>query len=345
VDGAPGFRCDCDAGYVLDAESGRCLLERQDECPAPLLCRSGYCVPADRSREQCLVDADCRVFEPTAPTTCNPEASGGICLGCRYHSDCPGSAQCNDFGACANLCDDDDDCPYGRCYNAVGLCGQVRCQTDEDCFGGTVCVDADGSGSGQCHRIACVESECSEFHPTGACPTPGEACVYGVCLSGCAPNPCDQEPNRTVCEQTPAGPICRCAPGFVEGPDRACAPAPTAGCGSGFTCEGGFCVDRSDAGFQCATDADCGAIECSSPATLPSGKCTGCTTGADCPRADTCLAGYCLRSCASAADCNAAMVCTPQGYCGTRSCGGPTDCPNGYTCSGTGSCVRRPCTP
>ncbi len=343
TEGEPGYTCECDQGYVPAEEGDGCILAVRQVCPDPLVCRAGFCVPEDRSREQCLTDADCREFDPTAPTTCNPEAAGGICLGCRVHSDCPGNSQCNDFGTCANLCDSDDDCPYGRCYEGLGLCGQISCESDQDCFGGTVCIDSDGDGRGQCHRIPCLETDCSEFNPNGSCPEPGQACVYGRCLSSCDPNPCTREPNRGTCEVTPDGPVCRCDPGFEEAEDGRC--VPRAGqCPQGFVCESGYCVDRAAAGFQCASDQDCGHLTCSDPITLPSGKCVGCSSEQDCPNADVCLAGYCLQSCQADADCHPAMVCKqPQGICGPKDCAGQADCPAGYTCSAGGKCSRIPC--
>ncbi len=150
---AEGYTCDCNVGY--QDQSGQCVLTQWDACPDGLSCQEGYCLPADLSAEQCLVDADCREFDVNAPTTCNADAAGGICRGCFYDSDCPDNSQCNPYGTCANLCDDDNDCPYGRCYSAVGYCGQKICVSDQDCFQSTVCVDADGDGSGQCHRIPC----------------------------------------------------------------------------------------------------------------------------------------------------------------------------------------------
>ncbi len=153
-DSTQGYHCDCDVGY-LPNDQDQCTLDIWETCPGELVCVSGYCVRSDSSDEQCLTDDDCHEFNPQAPTTCNASAAGGICLGCTENIDCPGNAQCNEYGTCANICDDDNDCPYGKCYPAVGYCGQKYCYSDEDCFGGTVCLDEDGDARGMCKRIPC----------------------------------------------------------------------------------------------------------------------------------------------------------------------------------------------
>ncbi|HSW59885.1 MAG TPA: hypothetical protein VLJ60_03755, partial [bacterium] len=120
-----GYHCECNENYV--AQDSGCVLVEFDKCPEGLQCLSGYCVPFDLSNEQCIEDDDCREF-PGATTVCSsPHAAGGICIGCAVASDCPGNTQCYEtYGTCALMCDDDNDCPYGKCYG-TGYCGQKKC--------------------------------------------------------------------------------------------------------------------------------------------------------------------------------------------------------------------------
>ena len=340
---AGGFRCECNQGY--EEQGGACVLSVWTSCPAGLVCRAQVCVPQDLSQEQCLVDSDCHEFFPDAPSFCNESAAGGICLGCVQHTDCPGNTQCTSYGSCALLCDDDGDCPYGRCYSATGFCGQTRCSADTDCFNGTVCIDEDGNGQGLCLRVPCLETECSSTHPNGTCPQPGQACLYGACVDSCSPNPCTQELNKTVCTIEGGAPVCSCAPGYALAADGRCLPE-AAECPSGFACSGGVCADTSNPGFVCAQDSDCGGGLVCSPA-LPSGSCQGCSLTAPCPAGLDCVSGYCLKSCSRPSDCHPEMTCRGSGYCGRKACASPADCAAPYVCvagADGGTCRRPVCT-
>lgn len=346
LDGAaPDVAAALDAVAVTDAASdaGRVVdLGPEGLCSAGQACRNGHCVPEGGDDELCVFDADCRRRDPDAPTTCNAAAAGGICLGCTEDAHCPAGSECSDFGSCNRSCDRDADCPYGSCNEGLGVCMLQRCAEDADCPATTVCQDDDGDGSGLCGRRACQEVECSPANPDGTCPQADAACLYGACVAGCDPNPCDVEPHRTRCELEDGRPTCLCAAGYVADAQGVCQPEVVQRCPEGFECQADYCVDRAAPGFQCALDGDCAGLTCGAPITLPSGKCVGCATGDDCPNADACLAGYCLQTCAGPADCHAGMGCV-NGYCGALACGQPQDCPAGYTCGGSGKCERRPC--
>ncbi len=336
-----GHRCDCDPGYRPAAAGDGCELD-EAECPEGQACSGGYCAPLDRTREQCVSDGDCRSRNAAAGTTCNRGAAGGICLGCVGDLDCPSGTVCSPFGSCATPCSDAADCPYGTCSLQLELCAQARCVADEGCPAGTLCRDEDGDGQGLCSRQPCRETVCSPTFPDGPCLAAGEACIDGRCVAGCDPNPCGGEPHRGRCEERAGGPVCLCDPGYAPDADERCQPEAVPECPAGFACERGFCVDREEPGFQCAADADCGALRCPDPIGLPSGKCQGCQTAEDCPRANACLAGYCLQTCDLRDECPAAMDCV-RGYCGQLTCADAAECPAPYVCGASGKCERPRC--
>ena len=337
-----GYHCDCNENYEADGDG--CDLVEYEICPTGLQCLAGYCVPFDLSNEQCLTTDDCREF-PGATTTCaSPHAAGGICIGCSVASDCPGNSQCYEtYGTCALMCDDDSDCPYGDC-KGTGYCGQKKCYGNEDCFGGSLCIDSNGSGSGMCQRIPCQETACSETNPGGTCEA-GKACIGGTCVGSCDPNPC-VEVNRGTCEIKLGVPSCMCEDGTSE-VDGKCVPETVSTCPDGFSCVNNYCVNSSDAGFVCGTNSDCEDADLTCSPTLPSGSCSGCTYNAECPHGGAevsdCKSGYCLVKCFLDTDCNSGMVCLGAGYCGKKSCVTPKECPDGYTCSESGKCSRMPC--
>ncbi|PJB48225.1 MAG: hypothetical protein CO108_02705 [Deltaproteobacteria bacterium CG_4_9_14_3_um_filter_63_12] len=336
-DTSQGYHCDCNTGY--HDNQGSCTLEVVSACATGLVCRAGYCVAPGSTNEQCLADFDCHTLNPDAPTLCNAAAAGGICMSCGQDLDCPGSAVCNEFSTCATPCSSNSDCPYGTCYRTQGLCGQRFCNSDADCFSGTVCIDENGDGSGLCMRVPCVETQCSPYLPNGTCEA-GATCLGGACVTSCTPNPCS-ELNKGQCVVGSSGVLCLCDTGFELDTSGNCVPS-AGSCPTGFTCEAGVCVDRGDVGFNCALDGDCGSgLTCSS--VLPSGTCSGCGV---CPTGQTCLAGYCLRPCVDASDCAGDMVCRNH-YCGRKDCASGADCGTGATCvlnsQGAGTCNRLPC--
>lgn len=337
-----GYHCECNENYVASGNS--CTLIEVDICTDGLQCLSGYCVPFDLSNEQCIEDEDCREF-PGATTTCSaPNAAGGVCIGCSVPSDCPGNTQCYEtYGTCALMCDDNTDCPYGKCYG-TGYCGQKKCYSNEDCFGGTICIDPDGTGEGMCQRIPCKETACSKTNPGGTCENASASCIGGECVASCTPNPC-KEVNRGTCEIKLGVPTCVCDAGTYEVGGK-CEPKTLAVCPGDLTCVAGFCADKTDPGFVCVEKADCEDVDLTCSPMLPSGICSGCTYASECPHGGAevseCLSGYCLRKCADDVDCNAGMKCL-SGHCGKKDCSKPADCPAEYTCLSSGKCGRIPC--
>ena len=342
-DGQGGFTCSCDVGYQQTTDGG-CEPELVEICPGDDQCLGGWCVPGIGDG-QCIDDSDCHENLSAVdgnPTFCNSAPFGGICIGCSgFDADeCPTGFSCTEYNTCAKVCSSSDECPHGTCNTTMGFCVQATCVSDSECPDGAICFDEDGDGSGMCQRIPCLETLGSPYNPGGACDT-GEACIDGACYGSCAPeNPC-VELNRTNCVETAQGPECHCDEGYAEDANGDCMPE---ACPTGFSCQDGYCVDPGEL-FQCVVDADCGGSLTCSPS-LPTGTCSGCTDAVDCPDGfDTCLSGYCLRSCTTSGDCAAGMECNGLGYCGKLNCTAESDCQPGYTCApgDPGRCERITC--
>ncbi|MBU1536514.1 hypothetical protein KKF84_14405 [Myxococcota bacterium] len=335
------FTCECATGFTENVDGG-CDIEVFETCPADNTCLGDYCVGA-MGEGQCISDEDCHENLTVGnPTFCNPSAAGGICIGCTGLDDdeCPTGTTCTPYGTCASSCTLPTDCPHGTCDTDSGYCVQSLCVSDQECPEGTLCVDENNDGSGMCQRAPCTETLCSVYNPQGEC-DPGASCIMGTCYDSCTPNPCTGL-NRTLCVEETQGPQCECDSGYVEDVEGNCVPEI---CPSGFSCQDGYCVDPGEL-FQCVIAADCGGTMTCSPL-LPTGTCSGCTDGTDCPAGfDTCLAGYCLRSCGGSNDCAEGMECGGSGYCGKKICSQESDCQPGYTCvagSSESRCERIPC--
>lgn len=126
VFGAPSI---CDA--CLSA-SGGC---RMGTCDDDLLC-------------PCATNADC-----PDELTCN----GGRCVPCSTDAQCGCDRYCA-ADECHDRCDDDDDCPRGRCHPESGRC--VPCLTDAECGGGRCFEDG-------CQGLCGSLLSCAPFVPCG----------------------------------------------------------------------------------------------------------------------------------------------------------------------------------
>ncbi len=349
-----GYHCDCNNGYTN--VDGTCKVVSVDVCPNGTTCTAGYCITTDSAlleKEQCITNNDCHEFNPNSTSICNAAAAGGICNNCQGAEDCPGNTQCNDYGTCQYMCDTDMDCPHGVCAETMGICRLPHCKTNEDCFGGTVCIVDSQFSDGMCMRIPCNEKYCSPTNPDGECPNMDESCLGGKCVNSCTPvNPCT-EPNKTVCQDLADGPVCSCAAGTALDVNGKCKPIPTANCPGDLECSNGYCTEFLNEFFECSTSSDCEGLNCSPK--LPSGICSGCQFGSDCPtNGEECVGGgvngpngVCMKPCVLDSECHDGMKCkaTPAGYfyCGSKTCLSPADCGDGYTCTESGVCNRIPC--
>ncbi|XP_050002772.1 low-density lipoprotein receptor-related protein 1-like isoform X2 [Alexandromys fortis] len=154
--------------------------------------------------------------------------------GCPVVLRCPeGEMRCLKSGECVLtewICDHDADCKDGTdekdCDPKVLPCGprQWACRSGDQCVpdfwhcdGQSDCRDS--SDEAECAPQKCLDSEfqCA----TGACLSFSvvcdgrEDCVDGSDEGGeCSSSACSPEQCYHACYQTPAGPVCACAPGF-----------------------------------------------------------------------------------------------------------------------------------
>lgn len=108
------------------------------DCPVPLVCEAGSCVP------ECVSDQDCGPGRHCDESACMPLATPGACL---RHSDCPEGEACQG-GQCAPLepvptpaCDYDSDCGKAGQHCVGGACA-CECRSDADCGANRACQGA-----------------------------------------------------------------------------------------------------------------------------------------------------------------------------------------------------------
>ena len=112
---------DCPIGSmcIQDADGlGSCRLPDEascagdEDCAAPLVCRSAACTNECTTNAECTVGSVCRVDEATGASGC--------------------------FDPATVACDLDSDCEPGEACQADGRC-RPECRTDRDCSDGLVC--------------------------------------------------------------------------------------------------------------------------------------------------------------------------------------------------------------
>ena len=107
--------CDDDDG------GGGSAFVYNSECEAPLVCRSGACVPECRTQRDCPLGTSC-ILVREGQGACQPEADSM----CVLNSDCPEPLVCGADSLCRPECLEDRDCPTGR------ACIDSRCVTMAD---------------------------------------------------------------------------------------------------------------------------------------------------------------------------------------------------------------------
>lgn len=298
---------DCPSGHICDSRSTCIPGGPGNQCTADANCPTGqFC---DKTTNMCVPSQTCSPSYP-CPTgmTCDPARGTCVPVSCRAPTDCPRPTYCN---------------------LQTGLCvPTMTCQTNQDCqvLPGNLTCDPT--------RHVCVPSLPPPACTTNAnCPT-GQTCCNGVCKT---PPP----PPAGTCTYSGecGGGVCRLD---FRGVGLCHAPCTTdANCGTGDSCQNGFCDTNPNSPRTCVFNTSCPANH-----TCINGVChANCTTDANCTNpADFCDQGICqpdwrvVTECAVDHDCTHPGEQCVNGQCRTRcmtdaqcvNCvDGPT-CVNGY---------------
>ena len=327
---------------------------------------------------------------PPAPCLCNVDADcdpGDICVNTEFGWACkayPPQGLCwnNEHCPFGSVCQDPAPCPCdGECaQEEPGKCteGTGCCTSDEDCFGGDVCVNSvckqslpgkqcwgqEGCPDGEScvgANVCPCESECPSEDTQGKCFPEGQGCCLTDADCGlgeaCVDDLCKANPGEGQCwadsqcdlDQTCQGAVsCSClatscageTPGSCQGSLDCC--STDAECDGSQVCVNDACHDPVGGG-TCWTDNDC----------VDAGAtCVGaamCECGVPCAgeQAGTCSGGLENGCCESDSDCDAGSSCVGS-VCKEKpsqgSCWSIDDCLVGQVCDGASVCpCNTPC--
>jgi hypothetical protein len=345
---------DCAEGCYCDARTGKCV-------------EAGFCdVAAD-----CGQGMACNV----ARHSCEPSAGG---TGCKADTDCATGQKCMSGTCVASapaVCTKDTDCAAGQTCTG-GTCTAAppaTCAKDADCAKGSYCSttgsctttaacqsDADCAALGANFGCDLTRNTCVPRAPTGAackadcdCAQPGQICSNGTCV------PKTLESALMCVFNNECGVSGECVNSMCH---RAC--TSDANCGTGDTCQAGFCFANPKPVGGCVYNADCktgqvcvnGAChagcqsdtDCTNPVDFCDHnlcqpdwrKVPQCRIDADCPTAgNACVNAVCRTHCWSDSDCGSCQnmpVCS-LGYCMAQievspMCKVQSDCSAGLSC-------------
>jgi len=291
VDGAcvaPECRADadCPLDHVCDGETYRCVdsasigCASSDECPEPLVCKSGVCRHCSRDAD-CPPDKRCLVGEGGEPAcasfACRGDfdcrdgwwchaASNACRPPCAAHSDCDSGFACRDNRCILPVpeCDTDWDCPDRKLCTPLKLCEPgPACQGDAECGSTRVCAPGDGVCiPGGCFADAECEGgrlcdpgthECRFASRTGSVCGDSEQCLS---TDTCYRNFC-----RRLCDpyaaQCPEGELCGLVLDSDAGRAPLCLPN-VGGAGAGESCTSELSCrhDLICHNFRCLTVCD-----------------------------------------------------------------------------------------
>ena len=234
-----------------------CKCETPDSCPedcGQFACGNDICEPGENP-VVCLVD--CQPFacgnglcDPGEDPVACPEDCAESCGDCV----CDGS---EDYTTCPQDC---ASCGDGTCTICVGMetkenCAWDCCTDDNPC---TLDLSKYEGEAWMCYHIPNLVGLCESFFPC----TIGDECVYGVCVPGMDPNPCDDGNDCTAdgcdevegCTHTPLDDDAPCPQGTCQEGVCVCVPA----------CAGKDCGDDGCGGScgSCANYETCDAFNC-----------------------------------------------------------------------------------
>jgi len=334
------YTCDnrgCDPGL------GEC--QTNWDCAGGCYCGDGRCVETGmcRTTADCSGDLVCDSRSscvPLSPSMCDAD------------SDCPDGFCDERAGSCiaSNTCARDSDCGPGRACDTRGVCVPATCTADEQCLQAFYCDELNGNcvesracaGDGDCTQLnmACDEAR-GTCVPQDVGPPPVPCAANGDCAAGqtCCDGVCKQARTPTAdsctydgecgggdCELTVIGGVCHAA---CTSNDQ---------CGTGDSCQAGFCHENPTPTPECVFNH-----ECADGGVCINATChASCTADTDCTNlADFCDQGICqpdwrpVSECSLSSDCDTAAgeQCV-DGQCRTR-CMDDSDCDlcvDGPTC-------------
>ncbi len=320
----------------------------------------------------CAAANDCTSGFCSFGICCDAACTGGACQRC----DVNGSV-----GTCitAPLGDPGSPgCGFYVCDGAALTC-PTNCTADSGCTAGYYC-----SKSGTCAPQLAQAAACdltADCKVTGCRECATGHCQNGVCCDRACNGPgancerCDLASSKGTCTTAPlsyAG-APTCSPYACDGTRASCPTscAGDAGCGTGYFCNGGTCMNKFAQGASCMANSWCSSGNCvdgfcCSAACGPCGACSaakGATANGQCTyfasgnsgtpscQAYVCSGGSaaCPTSCTSDSACAAGYFCAASGTCQPQvikggACNPASDCKAGgcQECA-TGHCVDGVC--
>ncbi len=297
-------------------------------CPsttAPACLTTGACAECSATN----TDA-CSGTTPSCDSTthtcapCNGDFASGQSQACQDEE----APLCLATGACGK-CTSDSDCTLMRlCNTVLGNCGDP-CSVDTDCSPSEWCA------TGVCTPKMANGTPLPAITPVNATCTPDvgtRVCVSGVCDT--SDNACGLS-NGSTCGPPPSAGQCRSNVCFAA--DNTCGLPVGEPCTAQSTCRSLICSQTGKCG-ECATDADCGAVDsgriCDAIEQVCVSGCrgmggNGCEAGLLCTSVDDSV-GKCV-ACSTDGDCGDAAsgtVCDENRQC-VAGCRGDTTAGNG----------------
>ncbi len=230
--------------YILSSALGACAdvippacLEDAG-CGPGQICRNGNCGVACDDGNPCMGNAicdggACRAVaclddDGCADNFTTVRCVNNRCLECGIDDHCEAGETCS-RGTCTQICQVTEDCDGFREACLEGLCTDVECINDDNCFGGV------------CENFNCIDCRVAQDCPANSCNGGPCLCVENTCV-GCE-----------VDADCGEGNFC------IENGCRDC--RDDADCGEGTVCGDGFCVEcREDA--ECGEDGRCVSNQC-----------------------------------------------------------------------------------
>jgi hypothetical protein len=329
----------CASGYCADgvccdsACTGPCVA-----CAAALSGGAdGMCSPAKSGSDP---DGDCADLGPASCGTDGACNGAGACRKYASGTSCGASSCSNGTQKSGGICDGNGACgPGGTTPCAPYICGQKACKTscasDNDCVGGTTCLN----------------NLCGQKKGNGTACGAGSECASGNCADG-------------VCCDAGCGGLCQACTAAKKGggadgscgnvvagadPDSECTDQGAMSCADDGSCDGSGACRKYAPGTVCIQPSCANGAQ-SSAATCSGGMCGGSVSTPCSPY--ICGPTACKTSCAGDGDCSAGHFCQntvcvapqPQGSACTAGNQCSTGfCADGYCCDTACSGVCKSC--